>query len=128
MRPPTRRRQSPKQRATPPPDVDLEQLATNATYVWSAEHKDQVSPAGLPKLRTDATPCPTGLTEEQVLSWLREAIAAGDVGGVWEGQIYPQLAWRRVGDTVYEARVSNPVQGWYHGYPLDHTEWPRWLQ
>jgi hypothetical protein len=127
MRAPKRRRQPPKERAIPLPGVDFAQLAAGAGWVWSAEHKDEVSPAGLPRLRSDATRCPTGLTEEQVLGWLKEAIAAGDVGGMWGDQPYPQLAWKRVGDTVYEARVSNSEQGWYHGYPIDRTEWPRWL-
>ncbi len=111
----------------PPPDADLAKLASAASYVWSAEHKDRFGPAGIPKLRSDATRCPTDLTEEQVRGWLQDAIAAGDVGGVWADQPYPQLAWKRVGDTVFEARVSNSEQGWYHGYPLDPTEWPRWL-
>lgn len=94
----------------------------------SAEHKDQFGPAGVARLRTDASRCPRGLTEEQVTEWLREAIAAGDVGGVWNDQPYPQLVWKRVNDIVFEARVSNSEQGWYHGYPLDPTEWPRWLR
>jgi hypothetical protein len=127
MRAPGRRRQRPKERAEPRSDVDFDALAACVRYVWSAEHKDQVGPAGLPRLRSDATRCPKNVTEEQVLSWLREAIAAGDVGGLWEGNPYPQLAWRRVGDTVFEARVSNAEQGWYHGYPIDPTEWPKWL-
>jgi hypothetical protein len=128
MRPPTRRRQPSRQRAAPPADADLALLAAAATYVWSAEHKDRYGPAGIARLRSDATRCPKDLTEEQVQAWLREGIAAGDVGGVWDDQPYPQLVWKRVQDTVYEGRVSNAVQGWYHGYPLDVTEWPRWLK
>ncbi len=62
-----------------------------------------------------------------ISTWLREAIANGDVGGPWEGQPYPQLAWRRVDGVVYEARLSNAEKGWYHGYPIDKTEWPGWL-
>lgn len=127
MRAPERRRQKPKERADPATSVDFNDLAAGVRYVWSAEHKDQVSPAGMPRLRSDATRCPRDLTEEQILGWLREAIAAGDVGGLWGDQPYPQLAWKRVGDSVYEARVSNAEQGWYHGYPLDRTEWPQWL-
>lgn len=128
MRAPGRRRPKLKERANAAANVDFDALAAGVRYVWSAEHKDHYSPAGMPKLRTDATRCPEGLTEEQVLGWLSEAIAAGDVGGLWEGQPYPQLAWKRVDDIVYEARVSNAEQGWYHGYPLDRTEWPQWLE
>jgi hypothetical protein len=127
MRPPTRRRQPRRDRAVPSDGTILAELAAAARYVPSAEHKDQYGPAGIAHLRTDATRCPRDLTAEQAQSWLAEAIAKGDVGGLWGDMPYPQLVWKRVQDTVFEARVSNAEQGWYHGYPLDPTEWPRWL-
>lgn len=58
MRAPNRRRPQLRSRATPPVGADLQALADSAKYVWSAEHKDHLSPAGMPRLRTDATPCP----------------------------------------------------------------------
>jgi len=91
MRAPKRRRQPPKERAIPPPGVDFAQLAAGAGWVWSAEHKDEVSPAGLPRLRSDATRCPTGLTEEQVLSWLKEPSLL--VTSVACGEISPTRNW-----------------------------------
>ncbi len=127
MRRPARRRQPRGDRAIPPPGSDLVQLAAAARYVPSAEHKDRYGPAGIARLRSDATRCPTDLTEEQIQDWLKEAITAGDVGGLWGDMPYPQLVWKRVGVTVFEGRVSNAEQGWYHGYPLDPTEWPRWV-
>ncbi len=45
----------------------------------------------------------------------------------WDVQPYPQYAWFRSGDAVYEARLSNSEQGSYQGYPLDESEWPTWL-
>jgi hypothetical protein len=127
MRAPRRRRPQPRERGVPPSGTDLTRLSQSVKYIWTAEHKDHLSPAGLPRLRSDATPCPRDLVEAEIVIWLREAIADGDVGGLWEGQPYPQLAWKRIGDVVYEARLSNAEQGWYHGYPLDKTEWPAWL-
>lgn len=128
MRAPNRRRPQLRSRAIPPVGADLQVLADSAKYVWSAEHKDHLSPAGMPRLRSDATPCPKDVAGENIRSWLREAISAGDVGGPWDGKAYPQLAWKRVGPVVYEARLSNAEQGWYHGYPIDKTEWPSWLK
>jgi hypothetical protein len=127
VRSPKRHREQPRDRATPKPGLDMHELSKTAKYVYSAEHKDHFGPAGVRRLRTDATPCPRGLEEETVTQWLRAAMAAGDVGGLWEDETYPQLVWKRVGEIVYEARVSNRDQGWYHGYPLDRTEWPKWL-
>lgn len=101
-------------------------MAGAATYHPSAEHKDQVTAAGLPRLRSDATRCPP-LDEGVPQNWLRAALSEGNVGGVWRKGDYPQLAWHKVGNVVYEARCSNAVQGWYHGYPLYRTEWPQWL-
>jgi len=105
----------------------MEKLAAAATYVLSAEHKDFYTPAGPPRLRSDATPCPRDITREQAEGWLRKALAAGAVGPVWADQPYPQLAWWKEGDLVFEARLSNAEAGWYHGYPLDRTEWPSWI-
>jgi hypothetical protein len=70
---------------------------------------------------------PQGDHGEQAERWLREAIAAGQVGAPWDDQPYPQYAWYRQGQTVYEARVTNVEQGGYKGYPLDPSEWPKWL-
>ena len=79
-------------------------------------------------LRTDGSECPTILGQKQVESWLRAAIAAGDVGGIWEPDTYPQLVWKRVDGLVFEGRVSNRDSGWYHGYPITAAEMPRWLE
>lgn len=41
---------------------------------------------------------------------------------------YPRYAWKRVGDVVFEARLTNQEQGWFKGYPLDEPDWPDWLR
>jgi hypothetical protein len=97
------------------------------TYVISREHKDYLTEAGPGALRSDANACPRAVSREQAETWLREAIAAGDVGGEWPEDGFPRYAWRRVGDAVFEARLSNSQLGWYKGYPIDESEWPKWL-
>ncbi len=115
-------------RVVPPPGSDLESLAQRATYHPSAEHKDRyVRGTGVRRLRTDATPCPVEVSQEQAQSWLRAALMDGHVGGPWSNQPFPQYAWHRLGDTVFEARLTNAEQGWFKGYPLQPGEEPTWL-
>lgn len=115
-------------RVQPPPGTDVAALAAMAIYEPSAEHKDRYTRgAGVRRLRTDATACPAEVTLDQAQHWLREALAAGDVGSPCRDQPFPQYAWKRVGGTVFEARLTNAEQGWFKAYPLDETEWPAWL-
>jgi hypothetical protein len=115
-------------RVQPPPDADLAQLADRAVYIPSPEHKDHVVPGQpMPKPRTDATRCPVDVTQAEAEAWLRDALRAGQVGGPWVDQPYPQYVWIKTGGRVYEARLTNAEQGWFKGYPLDATEVPAWL-
>lgn len=128
MRKPGRRRAAPKDRGIVPEGTNLRELAEHACYVPSPEHKGRGHRFLVQgRLRTDATECPRDIELRDAERWLREAIAAGDVGGIWEPDTYPQLAWRRSGDSVFEARVSNRELGHYHGYPITPAEAPRWL-
>ncbi|WP_448062021.1 hypothetical protein [Cellulomonas hominis] len=106
------------------------ELAAKARYEPSAEHKGRGHdfPGVGSRLRTDATECPAGVTLNEIQRWLREALEAGDVGGIWEPDTYPQLVWRRVDGGVFEGRVSNRDLGWYHGYPITPAEAPSWLR
>jgi len=125
-----RRRGHPLSRArvTPPPGSDLAALSERATYHPSAEHKDRyLPPAGVRRLRSDATPCPAEISLDQAQQWLREALAQGHVGAPWVDQPFPQYAWFRAGGRVFEARLTNPEQGWFKGYPLRDGEEPAWL-
>ena len=40
---------------------------------------------------------------------------------------FPQYAWVKVGDRVYEARLTNSGLGQYKGYPIHAFEAPKWL-
>lgn len=116
-----------RERIDPPADIDVGELAARASYEGSAEHKDYHSPAGPPRLRSDASPCPRDLHDQDELTrWLRTAIAAGQIGAPWEGD-FPRYVWSRQGNRVFEARLSNRSQGTYKGYPLRPDEVPPWL-
>ena len=127
MRKPNRRRPLTRARVEPPLATDMPQLAATASYVISPEHKDYLTEAGPGRLRSDASPCPRSVTRVDAEQWLRRAIAAGHVGAPWADQPYPQYAWYREGERVFEARLTNSVTGAYKGYPLDRSEWPAWL-
>lgn len=117
MRKPKRRRDNPKARVVrdPPRGVDLDDVAQRATYVSSSYHS---SVARMRSPRPDASQCPSSLSKEleRVQEWLREAIRSGSIG-VWE-KGFPRYVWRKVGDTIFEARQGSPGSGQYHGYPL----------
>jgi hypothetical protein len=128
MRAPKRKRPMRRERVAPSPDIDLVALSQRATYRGSSEHKRTPSPAGPPRLRADATPCPPQLVDlDELTRWLRSAITAGQVGAPWDGD-FPRYVWYR-SDThgCFEARLVNRESGDYKGYPLRQEEVPRWL-
>jgi len=126
---PTHRRTAPKEQTQPPAGVDLSERAASARYVASAEHKGPGHRFGIQgRLRTDATECPKDLVQDQVETWLRKALREGTAGGGWSSAHYPKYVWTIVDGVVYEARLSNETQGWYHGYPISRAEAPKWLR
>ena len=111
----------------PPVGTDLAELAQRTSYEGSAEHKDVPSPAGPPKLRSDATPCPQDLKDPKMLTqWLRDGITHGQVGAPWEGD-FPRYVWVKNDRGCFEARLTNREAGQYKGYPLKPDEVPAWL-
>jgi hypothetical protein len=126
MRTPGRRRPHRRHQAEVG-ERDLEALSARVRYEGSVEHKTTPSPAGPPKLRSDASPCPTDLHDFDDLStWLRAAVRAGHVGAPWNGD-FPRYAWVDNEHGCFEARLINREQGTYKGYPLHPEERPRWL-
>lgn len=118
-----RRKPHPRRVADLPSDVDLEALAARATYGGSTKHKDIPSFAGkVPRPRVDASICPRELTRDPqtVERWLRKAIRIGNVGS-WEGQ-FPSPVWHREQGVTYEAQLTRPNIGEYHGFPLEPYE------
>ncbi len=108
---------------------NLVAIARRASYVGSPEHKDTASFAGrVPRPRPDATICDGSFAKKQrnLTTWLRDAIEAGRIGGLWEGE-FPRDVWYRKEDVVYEARLVNREQGTYKGYQLRNDEWPKGL-
>jgi hypothetical protein len=126
MRAPRRHRPRKDERLTPGSQTDLAALAGKVAYVISAEHKDYLTTAGPGNLRSDASACPRGLDFDDVAAWLREAVTEGSVSAALEGE-FPRYVWKRVGDQVYEARLSNSGLGQYKGYPIKDYEAPGWL-
>lgn len=128
MRAPLRRRSKPRSIAPAPPGVVLADVAARVRYVGSAEHKDTPTFAGQPRPRADASLCPSDAPRDQehITGWLQQAIKAGNVGGAWEGG-FPRHVWLRVGQTVFEGRLTNRTRGEYKGFPLEPHEWPEGL-
>ena len=129
MRASKRRRPRKKHRICVPADVDLEAAAKQAKYIGSSEHKNTPSPAGPPRLRSDASRCPPEIVQKwkEVPGWLRDAIRNGSTAELWEGRHptrFPRYVWYRQGDTVFEGRLLNQDLGEYKGYPLKRSEWP----
>ncbi|MFC0864490.1 hypothetical protein ACFHYQ_19545 [Sphaerimonospora cavernae] len=107
--------------------MSLADLADRASYVGSGEHKSYPSFAGRPRLRADASKCDPKFNDaNEITGFLRQAIAAGNVGAPWEGD-FPRYAWHTLDDVIYEARLVNQELGQYKGYPLKRSEWPESL-
>ena len=113
---------------SPPPGVDLSEVAKRVSYVGSGEHKSFPSFAGPPRLRADASKCNPNLADPaELTSWLQGAVSAGLIGEPWLGD-FPRYVWCHQGDETYEAMLVNKEQGQYKGYPLSPDEWPEGLQ
>lgn len=114
--------------APPPEGKNLDATARKATYIGSPEHKNTPSFAGHPRPRADAAICDLNLAQQKarIQKWLRTAIRQGSVSAFWEGD-FPRYVWHRQGETVFEARLVNQINGQYKGYPLNPEEWPQGL-
>lgn len=107
------------------PEV-LDACAAQARYVGSPEHKTFPSFAGKLQARSDATKCPTYLTDPDVITgWLADAISKGNVSAAFDGD-FPRYVWALPDgeDRWYEARLTNQVLGEYKGYPLNADQRP----
>lgn len=120
----TKRKREKKRVIAIPPNIDLDDVARNAIYVGSPEHKGYPSFAGPAHLRVDASECPPEINDQNMMTrWLRDSIRRGIVGKCREGK-FPRYVWCKRGNTVYVGRITNRVMGQYKGYPLGRDEWP----
>ena len=125
MQAPKRRRPLPRRVAESPDLSALAECAACVQYVGSPEHKSFPSFAGPPRLRADASKCPTHLKDPAAITdWLREAIKKGNVSGPGDAETFPRYAWAYVDNVWFEARLVNQEQGTYKGYPLEPHETP----
>ena len=98
---------------------DERRAANIAVYEGSPEHK-------VPGARSDATLCPSDLNghQQELTGWLKDALRAGHVGGMIEGQ-FPRYIWCRAKDgRCFEGRLTNQELGHYKGYPIEPRELP----
>ena len=102
----------------PPPEVSLVEVARRCRYVGSPYHRTMPGRGGRPVYHPGKLKCPEELQQapDCVQGWLEEAVRQGCCGHFERG--FPRRVWRRVGDTVFEARQETPGSGRYHGYPL----------
>ncbi len=103
-----------------------EAIASKVKYVGSAEHKDHPSPAGPPRLRSDATPCAKEMTIDVARNTraLREGIRRRCISACpFEGG-FPKYVWTWIDGVLYEARHINGPQGTYKGYRIEDLERP----
>jgi hypothetical protein len=113
------RRQSRRKRtcAWPTNITTPDDVAAACSYVGSAEHKDHPSPAGAPRLRSDASPCdPRYASLEEPTGAMRAAIRAGQISEL-QGR-FPKYVWGLLDGRLYEARLVDHELGQYKAYPL----------
>ncbi|MDF1489426.1 hypothetical protein [Tessaracoccus caeni] len=129
MKTPSRKRPRPQALAVAPSSEDLAAWAATVRYVGSPEHKTYPSFAGRPKLRSDATPCPTEYKDaDMICGWLRNAILQGNVSAFRDQECFPRYVWAKLDGTWFEARLVNATAGTYKGYPVTEASIPRELR
>lgn len=79
--------------------------------------------AGPPKLRSDASRCPSDLKDaNEIARWLAAGIRAGLVSDDPGEDGFPKYVWVFNRNTWFEGRLVNEIQGTYKGYPLADDE------
>jgi hypothetical protein len=107
----------------------LHRISRIVKYVSSPYHRLGGNKFGQPIARRwYASKCPPTWTQIDADRELKKAILECNVCQVWVSG-FPRFIWHLFEDVLYEARLSNEVQGHYHAYPLeDVQEWPRKFQ
>lgn len=115
--------------ASPPPGVDLADIAGQAIFIGDPQHKDIVFFAGtaferrpLPRRNEcgQATLCPHEFSnhQDQLTAMLQDAIRKGQVEGPWKSG-FPQRVWTRQlddnGNTVRVFAARHSANGQYKG-------------
>jgi hypothetical protein len=126
----TVRRPRERQLSAPLDDTRLADLASRVRYEPSPYHKTGrvMGIVGEVRPAVQSSKCPhSWQSRSQATEALRLGIRQGLVSDVWSGA-FPKHVWYKVGDTVYEAMLTNRENGTYHAYPLsDPREWPEGL-
>jgi hypothetical protein len=106
-----------------------QEVADRVRYVGSPEHKTYPSPAGQPRWRTrsDKARCDRFAEADwPVLEQaLRDAIRTPCVDKEFRGD-FPARVWAFINGILHEARLTNQMNGEYHGFPVEHElQYPR---
>ena len=124
MKKPTYKHNSKHLSVSCPGNLSLKQLtalAARVRYVGSSDHKWH----GNSFFPPPATPRPTASLCDNVITlavankWLKQGISRGNINWFEPAVGYPRYVWFINDDNiVYEARLTNPGNGEYKGYPL----------
>jgi len=119
----------------PDPDVDqLRQLAENVRYAPHPKHKSypiEGQTRSVGKGSSPATLCPTEFKEKsnkELAKWVAIALRKGAVSST-KKKDYPSPIWYMDEDgNVYQAWITNPGNGTYHGHPIPEDQWPKGIE
>ncbi len=110
--------------------ASADEVAQDAHYLPSGEHKSHPSPKNLWTFgpRKGKALCDT-FDETQwplLIQTLRQAIVASCVSREFRGR-FPASVWAYIQrgnepPKLHEARLSNSGHGWYHGFPLQYED------
>jgi hypothetical protein len=103
-------------------------IAERASYRGNGKHKrySASDQSWTPNLRPGVSECPHIIQSDwpRIEQLLRDAIRRSCVQ-LEENREFPTRAWAFINDQLYEARITNPSTGEYHGFPLDYkSQWP----
>lgn len=108
----------------------LENIATNAEYIGSNEHKNirrETNP------RFDSSKCERAfnrpITIEEANKWLKAAIREGHISSdTTHG--FPKYVWSKINNVYFEARfiTIDKQKGTYKGFPLLDTMVPKQIK
>ena len=112
------------------------QLARDASYVGSGEHKTEGWWGGRPggrqlpggrigrprKQTTTICPLMSEEDRERATEWVRRAISKGQYQFVEADKKYPKKIWLKVDGQIWYGLCINSESGQYKGWPIDEEE------
>ena len=117
-------------------NAQREELALEASYVGSPEHKNNRWWGGLPASqqlpggkvgrprKQVTTICPLNSVEDKsrATEWVQSAIRAGQYKFLEADKRFPRKIWFQADDRVWFGSCINSESGEYKGWPIDENE------